>query len=169
MTTADLRQRVDATRFKDYPWGTYDLQSYGGRCGYVKDENMEGRVTVFFSGKMISTGAKSIQHSNKQLNRALIVLVKNKFVTRIKLIPKVQNIVALVDVERKIDLIRLATHVTPITYEPDQFAGAIFRTSEGPVGLIFSSGKIVIVGSKSERQLVVCSSNLKNIIKKFWA
>ena len=63
VTTADLRQHVDATKFIQYPWGSYDLERYGGRCGYVKDDEIQGRVTVFLSGKMISTGAKSIPGS----------------------------------------------------------------------------------------------------------
>ena len=69
ITTADLKQKVDATKFKNYPWGTYDIEYYGGRCGYVKDYSMSGRVTVFLSGKMISTGAKSTVKSIEQLHR----------------------------------------------------------------------------------------------------
>lgn len=60
ITTANLKQSVDAPRFVNHPWGRYDLEYYGGRCGYVKDKKMIGRVTVFLSGKMISTGAKSV-------------------------------------------------------------------------------------------------------------
>jgi TATA-box binding protein (TBP) (component of TFIID and TFIIIB) len=72
---------------------------------------------------MISTGAKSIDRSIKQLHRAMDLLVKSKFVKRVKLVPRVQNIVATVILEQRIDLITLTTHVTPITYEADQFPG----------------------------------------------
>ncbi|MGH9972688.1 MAG: hypothetical protein ACRD93_02185 [Nitrososphaeraceae archaeon] len=71
------------------------------------------------------------------------------------------------NLEQRIDLITLATHVTATTYEPDQFPAAILRTLEGPVCLIFSSGKIVIVGSKSESQLLQCFNNLKNMLYGF--
>ena len=70
IATADLKQNVDAQKFINYPWGTYDLQYYGGRCGYVKDETIQGRVTVFLSGKMISIGAKSVQGSVIQLEKS---------------------------------------------------------------------------------------------------
>ena len=69
MSTADLGQTVDITKFNHFSWGTYDLALYGGRCGYVKDDSMTGRVTVFYSGKMISTGAKSESESNEQLSK----------------------------------------------------------------------------------------------------
>jgi hypothetical protein len=49
ITTADLKQKVDAQKFISRPWGTYDLHLYRGRCGYVKDETIQGRVTVFLS------------------------------------------------------------------------------------------------------------------------
>lgn len=67
ITTANLLQHVAIVRFKGYSWGTYDLAHYAGRCGYVKDTQMQGRVTVFPSGKMISTGGKTIPQSKEHL------------------------------------------------------------------------------------------------------
>lgn len=167
ITTGDLKKRVDATRFLSYPWGVYDLQYYGGRCGYIKDKTMKGRVTVFLSGKMISIGAKSVDESIKQLDRDMTLLIENKFVTNIKLLPRIQNIVATADLESRIDIKAMTTRLAMITYEPDQFPGAILRTLHGPVCLVFSTGKIFIVGSKSDRQLLLCSNNLKKILKDF--
>lgn len=146
---------MDATRFVNYSWGRYDLKYYKGRCGYIKDEKIKGRVTVFLSGKMISTGARSIQESIHQLERAMELMVMNNFVRSISLSPAVQNIVATVSLLSRIDLKAVATCVSKVTYEPDQFPGAILRTKEGPVCLLFASGKIVIVGSSSEEQLLV--------------
>ena len=51
IATADSDRKSTLPRFKNYPWGTYDLEYYGGRCGYVKDDSMTGRVTVFLSEK----------------------------------------------------------------------------------------------------------------------
>jgi TATA-box binding protein (TBP) (component of TFIID and TFIIIB) len=65
------------------------------------------------------------------------------------------------------DVNALAAQISKVIYEPDQFPGAIFKTPQGPVCLIFSSGKIVIVGSKSEQQLGICFDNLKKILKDF--
>jgi TATA-box binding protein (TBP) (component of TFIID and TFIIIB) len=138
ISTADLKQNVDAPRLKNYSWGTYDLEYYGGRCGYVKDDSMSG-----------------------------VLLVNFKFVKAVQLMPKIQNIVATLNVQNKIDLKYVSMVIPEIIYEPEQFPAAIFRTSEGPVCLIFSTGKVVIVGSKSERQLTNCVRNLVKILKEF--
>ena len=129
---------------------------------------MSGRVTVFLSGKMISTGAKSTVKSIEQLQQTIDLLVNAKFIKPIKLIPTIQNIVSTMDVENRIDLKNLSLVVPKIIYEPHQFPGAIFRTSQRPVCLIFSTGKVVIVGSKSEREMLNCATNTANIIKGFW-
>ena len=47
IATADLQQPVDARIFKQYSWGRYDTEFHGGRCGYIKDFKMRGRVSVF--------------------------------------------------------------------------------------------------------------------------
>ncbi len=169
ITTSDLRQDVDATRFIQYAWGSYDLERYGGRCGYVKDDEIQGRVTVFLSGKMISTGAKSVSKSIQQLEHAVDILVRDGFIKRIRLELKVQNIVATAAIESKIDLNLMATTLTKLTFEPKQFPGAIYRTPEGPVCLIFASGKFVIVGAKSEAQIVTTESSFLRLLEQFRA
>lgn len=85
-----------------------------------------------------------------------------------QLMPKVQNIVATSEVENKIDLVNMSLNIPKITYEPDQFPGAVVRTSEGPVCLVFSTRKVVIVGSKSERQMLDCINDLTKILEAFW-
>jgi transcription initiation factor TFIID TATA-box-binding protein len=167
IATADLKQKVDAPEFIKYPWRTYDLQYHGGRCGYVKDITIQGKVTVFLSGKMISTGADSVQGSINQLEKAMILLVKNGFMKKVKLIPKIQNIVATLNLNTRIDLNEMAKVVTKITYEPDQFPAPIIRMAEGPVCLLFGSGKIVIVGSKSENTLGKGAVKIENLLKLF--
>ena len=72
------------------------------------------------------------------------------------------------DLENSINVKNLSLILPRIIYEPDQFPGAIFKTSQGPVCLIFSTGKVVIVGSKSEEQILKCANNIANILKDFW-
>ena len=116
---------------------------------------------------MISTGAKSLVESIEQLDKTMKLMVNFKFVKAVLLMPKIQNIVATLNVQNKIDLKYVSMVIPEIIYEPEQFPAAIFRTSEGPVCLIFSTGKVVIVGSKSERQLTNCVRNLVKILKEF--
>jgi TATA-box binding protein (TBP) (component of TFIID and TFIIIB) len=100
VSTADLRQRIDARKFNQYQWGVYDFELYGGRCGPIKDEGMQGRVSVFLSGEMISTGAKEVSFSILQLHHALELLVSNKLAKWVELEYKIQNIVDTLDFQR---------------------------------------------------------------------
>ena len=169
ISTADLRQDVEITRLNEYAWGRYDIENnYNGKVGYAKDKSMTGRVTVFSTGKMISTGAKSIAKSTEQLQKTMALLATGEFIKPVQLVPVIRNIVGTMDVKNQIDIKNLALLVPKIIYEPDQFPGAIFRTSEGPVCLIFSTGKVVMVGSKSEKQAFDCANNIANILEKFW-
>jgi TATA-box binding protein (TBP) (component of TFIID and TFIIIB) len=61
---------------------------------------MTGRVTVFLSGKLISTGAKSASESIEQLQKTMNLLVNATFVRPAQLMPKIQNIVATLDIKK---------------------------------------------------------------------
>ncbi|MCA2004114.1 MAG: hypothetical protein LDL06_05060 [Candidatus Nitrosotenuis sp.] len=151
VTTADLRQKIDIASFNQYRYLSSNLDLY--KCGYVKDDSMTGRVTVFASGKLISVGTKSPQQSVQELNCAMKLLVKYKLARPVKLIPKVQNIVARFDVGRTIPLEKLARILPRCMYEPEQFPGVIYRIKDSTVALLFASGRGVLVGARSFEEL----------------
>lgn len=77
VTTADLKRPVQIQRFNDFSWGRFDLENnYNGRVGYVKDDDMQGRVTVFTSGKLISMGGKSVNRERIRGSSLTIFKVK---------------------------------------------------------------------------------------------
>lgn len=166
ITTGDLRQAVDVSELNNYSWGRYDTENnYNGKVGYVKDVNFQGRVTVFSSGKLISTGTKTISGSKKQLEHTLELLISYFEIRKVKLKPIVQNIVAMIDVKAIINLNYLSGKLSHFIYEPDQFAGLIYKTGLGATCLIFASGKIIIAGAKSEARLRLVASNLYQLLK----
>ena len=165
VSTANLQQHIDATKFNDFSWGRYDLELYGGRCGYIKDEGMQGRVSVFLSGKMISTGAKSVSMSIWQLEHAMDLLVENKLAGRVNLECKVQNIVATLDLQRELDVKKVIRSLANYIYEPDNFPGIIYKSSRGTSCLIFRTGKMVIAGAKSENQLNDTMNEINKIVE----
>jgi TATA-box binding protein (TBP) (component of TFIID and TFIIIB) len=118
ISTSDLHQKIDARKFNQYEWGRYDIELYGGRCGYIKEEGLQGRVSVFLSGKMISTGAKEVSSSILQLHHALELLVSNKLAKWVELECKVQNIVATLDLQRRLDVKRIIGSLSNYFYEP---------------------------------------------------
>jgi transcription initiation factor TFIID TATA-box-binding protein len=92
-----------------------------------------------------------------------------KFINFIQIKLEVRNIVATTDLGQKIDVNLLASVLPKVIYEPDQFPGAIIirKKSDVLVCLVFASGKIVLVGLKSEQQIPICINNLTKSIKDF--
>ena len=63
---------------------------------------------------------------------------------------KVENVVAFVSLGKDIPLTKIVSKLESAEYEPEQFPGLVYRTTEPrAAALIFSSGKIVCTGAKS--------------------
>ncbi len=73
--TADLNQKINIAEFNRYYFLSCNLDLY--RCGYVKDDSMIGRTTVFANGKLISVGTKSQKEAIKKLKK-LVTIVTQK-------------------------------------------------------------------------------------------
>ena len=147
VTTADLKQGIDIASFNEYEHLSSNLDLYA--CGYVKNNSMIGRVTVFKSGKLISVGTKSPKNSIKELKMALKILKEYGLAKSVKITPQVRNIVGSFDLKQKLFILTLARTLPKSLYEPEQFAGLIYRIQDSCVALLFASGKGVIVGAKS--------------------
>ena len=149
ITTADLKQRVNAKKFNCYSWGSYSLDRYDGKCGYVKDELIKGRVAIFQTGKMISIGAKSVGESAYQLHHSVYLLLQAGLIINIEIEPKVRNLVAVANLNRPIDIGEISLVLGKSMYEPEIFPALVYKARTGITCLIFASGKIVLTGSKS--------------------
>ncbi|MCE4602635.1 MAG: TATA-box-binding protein [Desulfurococcales archaeon] len=76
---------------------------------------------------------------------------------------KIENIVATVILDHPLDLNLIETRIPDVDYNPDQFPGLVYRLQKPKVtALIFKSGKMVITGSKSVKELVV---SVKKILR----
>ena len=68
-----------------------------------------------------------------------------------KPVVSVENVVASASVEQKMDLNEITRIFPNVEYHPDQFPGLVFRLAVPKTAtLIFTSGKMVCTGSKSE-------------------
>ena len=67
------------------------------------------------------------------------------------IIPKIQNIVATVNLDCKLDLAKIANKARNCDFNPKRFSAVIMRIREPrTTALLFSSGKMVCTGAKSE-------------------
>ena len=84
-----------------------------------------------------------------------------------KPIVSIENVVASATVSQTVNL-NLITQIFPdVEYHPDQFPGLVFRLkSPKTATLIFSSGKMVCTGAKSEEQAIKAVKNVVQKLKK---
>lgn len=76
----------------------------------------------------------------------------------------IENVVASASVDQKIDLNDITKKFPDTEYHPEQFPGLVFRLkSPKTATLIFSSGKMVCTGAKSEEQSI---SAVRSVVQK---
>lgn len=165
--TANIEQKVSVTKLSELSCGQYDEAIYGGRCGYIKTPEMDGRVVIFPSGKMISIGSNSIRSSMKQLNHAKFYLVHENMIKDTKIVPIIRNIVSTIDIHQKLPLKKLCSKLRGAIYNPEDFPAIILHGFNRCTFLIFASGKIVITGAKSLEEVNRSSSELLERLNEF--
>ncbi|KAI8619879.1 TATA-box binding protein [Chytriomyces sp. MP71] len=81
--------------------------------------------------------------------------------------PTLQNVVATVNLDCKLDLKTIALRARNAEYNPKRFAAVIMRIRDPKTtALIFSSGKMVVTGAKSEDFSKLASRKYARIIQK---
>jgi transcription initiation factor TFIID TATA-box-binding protein len=65
----------------------------------------------------------------------------------------IQNVVASASLHHDIPLEKVTITLPNTEYNPEQFPGLVLRLAKGKTALIFSSGKIVCTGAKSEAEV----------------
>jgi len=109
---------------------------------------------IFSSGKMVCTGAKSEKQARAAVRKVVRELKNNGIIVLNKPVITIQNIVASANLQNKVDLESAADLLDNVMYEPEQFPGLIYRMRDPKtVLLVFTSGKIVCTGGKSEENV----------------
>lgn len=166
VSTANLNQKINIKKLANTRYGIYDIDIYSGRCGYIKTPDMKGRVTVFPSGKIISVGGKSVKDSIQQLEDAKSFLVDKKMIKDTTINPIIQNIVATIETKGPLPITKIASKIHSAIYEPETFPGVVLKGLLSCTFLLFASGKIVITGTKSTKELSKSSFELFERLNK---
>lgn len=167
VATAALGQRIDLEEIRKFKEIFHDSDVYGGRVAYFKTENMQGKVSIFPSGKMISVGTKSEEDAFRELERAKKFLIKKGLIQKVVLKPVTRNMVVSVNFGEPVNLEDL-TFKEHIIYEPEQFPAGIlkiFKPYKASV-LIFGSGKVVVTGLTSTSQIDSVIERLNSLLKE---
>jgi transcription initiation factor TFIID TATA-box-binding protein len=127
----------------------YDPKRFPGLV--YRTKNPKTAALIFRSGKIVCTGAKSIDEAHKGIENVFQSL--RNIGIDVKGTPeiKVQNIVASANLHAALNLnaVAVGLGLENIEYEPEQFPGLVYRVSDPKVVvLLFGSGKLVITGGR---------------------
>ncbi len=143
----------------------YNPEQFPGLVIRIKDPKTS--ALVFSSGKIVCTGARSLEKVYESIKKLIKSL--EKINVKIKTIPTVtiQNIVASGDIAMDLNLNILAMKLDNTEYEPEQFPGLVYKLDDGKATfLLFSNGKIVCTGTKSEQEVHQVVDKLIGILSK---
>ncbi|MCH8067566.1 MAG: TATA-box-binding protein [Nanoarchaeota archaeon] len=134
----------------------YNPEQFPGLVIRIKDPKTS--ALIFSSGKIVCTGARTIEKVQESIKKIIKSLEKINIKIKIKPEIKIQNIVASGSVGMTLNLNELATELQNVEYEPEQFPGLVYKldktkTNPKATFLLFSNGKIVCTGTKSEEEV----------------
>jgi len=140
-----------------FPGAVYKMESFG--------------VTflIFYSGKLVCTGAKSVETIKKATEKLKRTLEAMGMKFRGEPEIQVQNIVAAGDLGfGTLDLDIVALTLPNVEYEPEIFPGMVYRVKNSRMTvLIFNSGKVVVSGARTEEDIKRAVEELTSEFKKY--
>ncbi len=143
----------------------YNPEQFPGLVLRIKDPKTS--ALIFSSGKVVCTGARSMQKVEESIQRIIEALGKIGVKVTIKPVVKIQNMVASGNIDMKLNLNKLAMQLDNTEYEPEQFPGLVYKLIEARATfLLFSNGKIVCTGTKSEKDVHKAIEMLKKKLKE---
>jgi len=171
VASARFEHRIDLKAVvRAFPDADYRPERFPGLVFRLKKP--KSSCLIFETGRMVSTGTRSVREARRAVLTLARELSKNGIVVIGTPELQIQNIVASVDlgnVTIPLDDFIYAAHKLgrTVIYEPDQFPGAIYRM-ENPqvVFLVFTTGKLVCVGAKREEDVYRATENLQRILQK---
>lgn len=143
----------------------YNPEQFPGLVIRIKEPKTS--ALIFSSGKVVCTGARTITKVHESIKK--IIKSLEKIGIRITIKPKIQiqNIVASGEVGMALNLNVLTMKLSNTEYEPEQFPGLVYKLKDAKATfLLFSNGKIVCTGTKSEEEVKEALDMLIDTLKK---
>ncbi|MBI4438503.1 TATA-box-binding protein [Candidatus Woesearchaeota archaeon] len=145
----------------------YNPEQFPGLVLRIKEPKTS--ALIFSSGKVVCTGARSMDKVEESIRKIIKSLEKIGIRVTIKPDIKIQNIVASGTVGMDLNLNILAMKLRNTEYEPEQFPGLVYKLIDPAIKatfLLFSNGKIVCTGTKSEAEVNTALDKLIDNLKK---
>jgi len=121
----------------------------------LRQKNPRATFLIFSTGKMVITGLEKVENAEIAVN-ILLKKIKKFGIKKSKPEITIQNMVASGDFHQNIDLNQAVILMESIMYEPEVFPGLIYNMKDPrAVFLLFSTGKFVCTGVKTEETLKI--------------
>lgn len=143
----------------------YNPEQFPGLVIRIKEPKTS--ALIFSSGKIVCTGARSMEEVERSIEKIIKSLKKINIEIKIKPKVTVQNIVAAGNIGMDLNLNSLAIKLPNTEYEPEQFPGLVYKLrGTRATFLLFTNGKIVCTGTKTEDEVYKALDKLIETLKK---
>ena len=143
----------------------YNPEQFPGLVIRIKEPKTS--ALIFSSGKVVCTGARNLADVKESLKKIIKSLQKINIKITVDPVINIQNIVASGSIGMALNLNTLAMKLENTEYEPEQFPGLVYKLKgSAATFLLFSNGKIVCTGTKSEADVHSALDKLIANLKK---
>lgn len=153
VASCDVKQEISISKIHSMKYGSSKKTRTKVWWGYITLPKVDGTVSITRKGKLISVGAKSTKNAIQKLYDVKEYLVKSKLINDVAIEPKISNIVTVCDLGLEVDIEYLCTKLPHAMYEPSSFPAIIYKIPSVGTFLINRSGKIIVNGVKSYKEL----------------
>jgi len=166
VASASVDQKMDLNDItKKFPDVEYHPDLFPGLVFRLRSPRTA--TLIFTSGKMVCTGSKSEDIARKAVKTVVQKLRKGGIKVKKEAEVTIQNIVSSINLGGKVHLEKAARTLPRSMYEPEQFPGLIHRMlNPKTVILVFSSGKLVCTGAKTEQDVYKSVNNLHSLLEE---
>ncbi|MDD5178051.1 MAG: TATA-box-binding protein [Candidatus Nanoarchaeia archaeon] len=166
VATTSLERDIPLIKLAEtLPNTEYNPEQFPGLVMRIKEPKTS--ALVFSSGRIVCTGAKSMAKVKDSINAIIKNIEKIKIKIKSHTPIKVQNMVGSGSVGLDLNLNNLTMTLENTDYEPEQFPGLVYKLpGTRATFLLFSNGKIVCTGTKSEKDLRDAVIKLIGVLKK---
>lgn len=118
---------------------------------------------IFSSGKIVCTGAKSVEDAEMAILKVVDKLKKLGISVPNSFDVHIESILASTKIDAKLKLNEIAYSLDGAEYNPEQLGGMVYRTKDPDATFIlFSSGKIICTDARSVDSIFAALDKLKS-------
>ncbi len=165
VASISLKTQIPLKKLSKLPNAQYNPEQFPGLVFRLPD--MHVTFLIFGSGKLVCTGGRSKEDIMNAMSKLLKELRKIGVNVRSPWKVDIQNIVASGNLNRSLDLNKIAYGIEETEYNPEQFPGLVYKLRNSKITfLLFGTGKIVCTGAKNISEIETAIKILLSSINK---